>query len=227
MITDKHQIAELKELFPFLRSGDQRLFDMFMQSASLTTIDPGEYICHEGTSCGHLPLVTQGTARVFKLGENGREITLYRIDPGESCVLTASCILSKQAFPASAISETKISAVVIPAHKVVEWLTDSASWRDYIFGLVSQRLANVISVIEEVVFRRMDRRIADYICQHQSLDGSPLKATHQSIASDLGTSREVVSRILKDLESKQLVKISRGAIEVADSEGLRKKAEAP
>jgi CRP/FNR family transcriptional regulator len=223
MITDKERQQAIRRVFGFLESGGRSFHDRFMQSASLANLDKGQYVCHEGLVCSHLALVTRGTARVFKLGENGREITLYRVGPGESCILTASCILSDQPFPASAVCETDIEAVVVSAAEVRAWLADSGAWRDYVFGLLSRRLSNIISVIEEVVFRRMDRRIAAYLCQHSSDLDTLLHATHQEIASDLGTSREVVSRILKDFEGSGLIHVRRGAISLLNREGLIEK----
>ena len=210
----------LRGIFGFLDQPGDPVYQRFLQSASLARLDQGAYVCHEGHACGGLALVTRGTARVYKLGESGREITLYRVGPGESCILTASCILSDQPFPAFAMCETDVEAAVVPANEVVRWLSESPAWRDYVFGLVSRRLAEVISVVEEVVFRRMDRRIADYLHERLPGHGGAVRATHQQIASDLGTSREVVSRILKELEGDALIRIGRGEIELLDADGL-------
>jgi len=225
VISDPGNQQRLEEVFSFLQKADQAFHRRFMGAASLVRLEQGQYVCQEGRSCTHLALITQGSARVFKLGDNGREITLYRIGPGQSCILTASCILSQQPFPAFAVCETDAEAAIIPAVDVRRWLSESEVWRDYIFGLVSRRLANIISVVEEVVFKRMDRRIADYLTTRVQTSNEILHATHQQIASDLGTSREVVSRILKDLESNDLLRVSRGTIQILDLQGLSMKAE--
>jgi len=101
-------------------------------------------------------------------------------------------------------------------------MEDSKEWRDYVFGLVSHRLADIISVVEEVVFRRVDRRIAAYLLKR--LDGAPIKTTHQTIASDLGTSREVVSRILKEFESEGIIEVGRGTIKILHRDRLQTKS---
>lgn len=225
MISDPDNQQRLETRFDFLRQAEPRFHQRFMQTASIARLDRGQYVCHEGNSCPHLALVIQGTARVFKLGENGREITLYRVEPGQSCILTASCILSEQPFPALAICESELEAAVVPAGEVKRWLSESADWRDYIFGLISRRLANIISVVEEVAFKRMDRRIADYLTRHTQSSGPVLHATHQEIASDLGTSREVVSRILKDFETGGLLQVRRGTIQIQDPQGLTARAQ--
>jgi CRP/FNR family transcriptional regulator len=173
--------------------------------------------------CPHLALLLSGIARVYKLGENGRDITLYRVRPGQSCVLTASCILSRSRFPAFAQCEKTADAILLPSTKVNDWAARSQPFRDYIFGLVAERLGDLISVVEEVVFHRMDQRLAAYLAERKPDAGATIRTTHQEIASDLGTSREVVSRILKDFEGRGLIRIGRGALELANVSALRAK----
>ena len=223
MIPD-NQKMRITAAFDFLRAGDEHLNQRFMKVASLGKLHKGQHVCQEGTSCSHLALLTDGSARVYKLGENGKEITLYRVTAGESCILTASCILNNLPFPAFAICETDVEAVLLPAHEVQEWLADSLAWRSYVFGLVAQRLSNVIDIVEEVVFRRMDRRIANHLSQRNLSSNDLLTITHQEIASDLGTSREVVSRILKDFENKDILRVTRGAIQILNPDSLLQKA---
>ena len=230
VITDTAQIQRITERFPFLQHGDSAFKRRFFHSVKLAHLDQGVSICHEGMQCSALSLVLAGSARVFKLSESGREITLYRIGPGGSCILTASCIVNAQPFPALAVSETQLEAVVIPTGDVLRWLDDSAAWRGYLFGLISERLSDVITIVEEVAFKRVDRRISSFLLSRAdtlsspSMQGQLIKATHQEIASDLGTSREVVSRILKELESQGCIAVSRGSIRLLDVESLRAKA---
>ena len=213
--------ARLAELFPGLNRPE--LAGRLLASASRLSLPAGHSICREGNSCTHLPLVLSGTARVYKLGESGRVITLYRIGPGESCILTASCILSGRHFPALAATETALEVLAVPAPLVLEWLASSADWRAYVFGLVAQRLAEVISVVEDVAFRRMDQRLADHLL-FAADSGTTLAATHQQIADDLGSSREVVSRVLKDFEQRGLVTLGRGQLQILDTRRLRELA---
>ena len=190
------------------------------------SLAPGQAVCRQGATCAHLPLLLTGTARVYKLGASGREITLYRIEPGESCVLTASCILSGRHFPAFAAAETAVEALAVPARSVLDWLETSRDWRAYIFGLVAQRLADVIDVVEGVAFGRMDRRLADYLLRMMG-PAQDVIATHQQIAFDLGSSREVISRLLKDFEQSGLVAIARGRVHLLDPLRLRNVADTP
>ncbi len=223
MITDNTVQERILNDFGFLTTVEETLRDRFFQAASLANMEPGQFVCHEGRECVHLALVLSGTARVYKLGESGREITLYRIGQSESCILTASCILSHAPFPAFAVCEDSVEAAVIPAAHIRQWIAESPIWRDYLFGLVAQRMGDIISLVEEVVFRRMDRRIADYLLQRFQPGQERIEITHQVIASDLGTSREVVSRILKDFESHGLILVTRGAVELLNPKLLQAK----
>jgi CRP/FNR family transcriptional regulator len=224
VITDQTTIDALTRQFHFLQCAETDFVRHFFSAAKIMQLPANQPICQQGMQCSQLALVIEGTARVFKIGENGREITLYRIGPGESCILTASCIMSNKPFPAFAVSEQPIQALIISTSDVVHWSNQEQAWRDYLFQLISDRLSDVISVVEEVAFRRVDRRLAGYLLQHTDETSNLMQATHQSIASDLGTSREVVSRILKDFEQQGLISITRGAITLEDRQRLSSKS---
>lgn len=218
-VLEREQIAELGRHFPGIAS-DSQLIEELAASTSAVALRRGKSICHQGDTCTHLALVTAGCARVYKLAESGREITLYRVEPGECCILTASCMLSGRAFPADATVESDLDAVLIPQSRVLKWMTSYESWRHYLWDLLAGRLGDVISLVEEVAFRRMDERLGDYLATHARDKGPVLLATHQQIAADLGTSREVVSRMLKDFQSRGLLSLSRGRIDLFDPGSL-------
>ena len=213
------QAAQLAEVFGSLSRSPQ-LWPRLLGAGTPTTVAAGQHICSERDACHYLALIVSGTARVYKLAESGREITLYRVDAGECCILTASCILSGQPFPAFAVSETPIAAVLLPAAQVAGWMETQPAWRDYIWSLLAARLADVITLVEEVAFRRLDQRLAEYLLGKTEPD-QDLHATHQQVATDLGTSREVVSRILKDFEARGWVTLGRGIIGIRDRPALR------
>ena len=211
--------------FPFLRGVPADVREALAAQGHQVRLEPGQFICMEGSQCQHLALVTAGTARVYKMGESGREITLYRIDPGESCILTATCILGQEAFPAFAVTETPVEAVLIPAFVFRQWVAEYDPWRQYVFQLLSQRLSDVIAVVEEVTFRRMDARLASYLLQALDAgDTAELHRTHEAIAADLGSSREVISRLLKDFEHADAVRLARGTVRVLDAGYLQEVA---
>ena len=208
---------------PVLANASPALRADFDRYAQVHHIPAGAPIAWEGDACDQLAIVLAGTVRVYKVGESGREITLYRIEETESCVLTASCILSRTQFPALAVAETDVEAVLIPAYVLRDWVARYEPWRDYVFDMMSQRLADVIATVEEVAFRRMDARIAEFLAELGE-NGATIPITHQEIASELGTAREVVSRILKDLERGGLIALSRGAVTLLDGDGLNARA---
>ena len=211
----------LGKRFPAL-AGTPSLADAIAEHAQLVTLPSGKAICFEGDDCTHLALITAGTARVFKLAESGREITLYRIESGECCILTASCMLSGRVFPAIASVENELQAILIPKARVKAWMQTHEVWRRFLWDLLAERLGDVISLIEEVAFRRMDRRLADYLVEQTDSRGPLLRATHQQIAADLGTSREVVSRMLKDFQLRGTLDLARGRIKIHDLDDLRR-----
>lgn len=213
------QLASLAPAFPAIWA-DPGLRDAIASGGVAASLARDASICHEGDSCSHLALVTEGGARVFKLAESGREITLYRVEAGECCILTASCMLSGRPFPANASVESDLQAILVPRQRVIDWMQPHAAWRHFLWNLLAERLGDVISLVEEVSFRRMDERLADYLLAHVIDCREPLQATHQRIAADLGTSREVVSRILKDFQLRGLLELGRGRILVLDQDRL-------
>lgn len=225
MIADPALKNQLIETFSFLRNSDADFRRLFFQHASLVNLEKGQLIYQQGSECTSLALILEGSARTYKLGESGREITLYRILPGQSCILTASCILSQLPFPAFAVCEQNIRAVAVPTADVERWMTQSAEWRHYVFGLVSERLANIMTVVDEVVFQRVDRRIASHLLKYADENGNDtIKITHQELAADLGTSREVVSRLLKEFEVAGCISIRRGTITLLKHQQLLEKS---
>ena len=221
MISDLRQRQRIFDRFPFLERASAAFRDEFCDRVSLVQLPAGHLICHDGSPCALLPLVIAGTGRVYKLGEQGREITLYRVEPGQSCVVTASCILSGQTFPAFAECETEVEAIVARPAEVRRWMALSEPWREYIFGLIASRLQEVFGVLDAVLFQRLDRRlIAFLLSQQTAAPESAIRMTHQALAVELGSSREVISRVLKGLEEQGLLRTTRGLIELLDLPGL-------
>lgn len=198
--------------FPFLEKLSGQEKNSFLTQAQTIKLAKNQSVYFEGDCCQFLPLIISGNIRIYKLGEEGREITLYHLEKGDSCVLTASSIMSQKDFPAFAITLTRVEAVTIPASSLRKWIRHNPIWQDYICGLLSRRLTNVIEIVEEVAFRRMDCRIASYLLKTSGNKSEAISKTHLEIARELGTSREVVSRILKIFEKEELLSLSRKAI---------------
>lgn len=217
------QYTRITHVLPILKSAETQLVREFQQVANLTHIPAGRDVFIEGDRVDGIALLISGVVRVYKIGETGREITLYRFGLGESCILTANAILNQQNFPAIALVEQDAEAVIIPAQIFREWVRRYDLWSDFVFDLLSQRLASVIMIVDEVAFRRMDVRIASLLLG-RSLVKNPVRITHQEIASELGSSREVISRLLEDFTEQGIIRSGRGEVEILDNKGLKLRA---
>jgi CRP/FNR family transcriptional regulator len=221
---DSKQFERFVRALPSFGDLDPGLLREFKQMAFFARIAEGRDVFIEGDRVDAIALLISGVVRVYKIGEMGREITLYRFGNGESCILTANAILNQKTFPAVAVVESEAEAVMIPADTFREWVRRYDFWREFVFDLLSQRLSSVMSIVDEVVFRRMDARIAALLLTSTQPRGR-IQITHQEIAAELGTSREVVSRILEGFASAGLISSSRGQVELLDKDGLRARAE--
>ena len=220
---DQPQFDRILEALPALLRAEPALLRDFRQTAFLARIPKGHDIFMEGDHVDALAVLLSGVVRVYRMGEMGREITLYRFGNGESCILTANAILSQKTFPAVAVVESEAEAVMIPAAAFREWVRRYDLWREFVFDLLSQRLASVMAILDDVVFHRMDARVAAFVLK-RAAPGKRLQITHQEIAAELGTSREVVSRILEGFASAGLVEAARGELAVLDTDGLGARA---
>ena len=151
-------------------------------------------------------MITEGTCRIFKISPSGREVTLYRIHGGESCVLTASCVMAQEHFPATAVTETPVRGLLITPENVRQWLCKDPQWQRFVFSLLFHRLADIISVVEEVAFKRIDVRLAEKFSNKLETGAIVIHTTHAELAADVGSSREVISRILRDFAERGLIR---------------------
>ena len=213
------EFDRIARALPILQRADPALKREFLQTAFLARIPKGKDVFAEGDTIDAIALLVSGEVRVYKIGETGREITLYRFGNGQSCILTANAILSRQSFPAVATVERDAEAVMIPADSFRGWVSGHELWRDFVFDLLSQRLSSVMALVDEVAFRRMDGRVAALILRRGRIK-NPIPITHQEIAAELGSSREVISRILEDFVGRGMIRLTRGAVEVQDFAAL-------
>lgn len=217
---DQTQIDRISLALPMLANADPQLVRDLQRAGFFTRIPAGRDVFLEGDQVEAIALLVSGVVRVYKIGETGREITLYRFGNGQSCILTANAILSQKNFPAIATVEKEAEAVMIPAATFREWVVRYDLWREFVFDLLSQRLSSVMAIVEEIAFRRMDARIASLLLA-RVVSQNPVRMTHQEIAAELGSSREVISRLLEDFNERGLIRSGRGEIEVLDVSGLQ------
>lgn len=190
-----------------------------LEQSKQVTIPANTIIFRHGDSCGNYLLVTEGSVKVFTSAENGREILLYRVQNGESCVLTTSCLLANNKYPAEGITETEVTALTIPMAAFNEGLQQSNDFRQFVFDAYGKRISNIIALVVEVSFGRIDVRLAKAL-MNQAAGDMTIHATHQSLATEMGSAREVVSRQLKDFENKGWVELHRGSIEIKNAQAL-------
>ncbi len=217
---DSQKFEQIKNLLPILQNAEPQMAQEFQKSAFIISIPKGKDIFIEGDRVEGIGLLLSGMVRVYKIGETGREITLYRFGVGEGCILTASAILNDKSFPAIATVEQDAEALMIPSNVFREWIHRYPIWSEFIFNLLSQRLASVMTIVDEVAFRRMDIRVAALLL-NRTRNENPIKITHQEIAAELGSSREVISRILDDFSDSGIVRLSRGTIEIINFDLLK------
>ncbi|MCK6538412.1 MAG: Crp/Fnr family transcriptional regulator [Anaerolineales bacterium] len=220
---DTNQLNRLTLALPFLGRADASLINELKREAQFSEIPAGHDVFVDGDRVDGIALLLSGVVRVYKIGETGREITLYRFGFGQSCILSANAILSQKSFPAIATVEEDAEAVMIPAEVFRAWVNKYDLWREFVFDLLSERLSTVMAVVDEVVFKRMDRRVASFLLNQAQVQ-NPMRVTHQEIAAELGSSREVISRIIEDFSREGLIESGRGTIEALDFEGLKSRA---
>ena len=185
-------------------------------AAPLRRVPAGTVLFEPGTQCEGFPLVVDGSVRVTASSEGGREIVLYRVAPGEGCILSGGCLLGHSSYRARGVAETDAVLASIPPSLFQELLVQSEPFRRFVFDMYGTRLAEVMELLEEVAFRKLDTRLARLLVQR----GPVVEATHQALADELGSVRVFVSRLLRSFEERGWVKLERERITVIDLQGL-------
>jgi CRP/FNR family transcriptional regulator len=178
-------------------------------------IPANETILREEAYVKTLPIVLHGSLRVMRTDENGREILLYYIKPGESCIMSFLGGLHGETSKIRAVAEEDTELLLLPVEKLGLLLREYPEWLEYIFKLYHLRFEELLEVVNALAFKRMDDRLLDFLHTKSSLTNSrQLHLTHETLANEMGTSRVVISRLLKQMEEKQLVKLGRNKIEL-------------
>ncbi len=196
--------------FPALQSIDSDTWSMTLAKARTLSLPAGVTVFHEGDVCQNYLLILTGSVRVQKLSESGKEIVLYRVEEGQSCVLTTACLLSSEFYHAEAITETAVEAVTIPLSAFQQAL-EVPAFREFVFATYGERVTSLVMLIDAIAFGRMDARLARLLLAMADAD-NVVHATHQILARELGTAREVVSRLLKEFERHGWLALRRGCI---------------
>jgi CRP/FNR family transcriptional regulator len=177
----------------------------------------GQPLFGPGDRAAAFMIPLSGCVRVEHVGASGRSVVLYRVGPGDSCVVTTACLLSGAPYQAYGVAEGAVEAAVLSPEGFRALLTEQPGFRDEVLTVFSARIVELVTVIDELLLHRVDVRLAAWLAERAA---EPIPATHQAIAAELGTAREVVSRILKDFERRGWVALSRGQVTVTDAAAL-------
>ena len=180
------------------------------------SVPAGALLFEEHAPCQGFPLVLSGEVRVSRSAANGRELELYRVAPGEMCLVSSAGLFAHQPLTARGVATSQTTLCLLPPPDFQAALAD-AGFREYVLGLFAARMADLTGLIEAIAFQRLDSRLAAALLGH----GQTLKTTHQALADELGTVREIVTRLLHRFERDGLVELSRESIAIKDSAGLR------
>jgi len=205
--------------FPVLNSINDVSWKKALNKAVSFDVKAGEMIFHAGEPCENYLFVLAGTVRVQKTSIDGHVITLYRLQSGDTCELTTSCLLSDDYYHAEAIAESPVTIVLLPKESFKKALLESPEFSRYVYKSVEKGINILLGLIEDVAFGPVDLRLAKNLMSNKNQQDE-VCSTHYEIASNLGTAREVVSRILKRFERNAWVKLSRGKIVVLNSQAL-------
>jgi CRP/FNR family transcriptional regulator len=207
----------LSSLYPVLSELPTTLCQQAIDQAQRLTVPAGTVVFDEHQPCQGFPFVISGGIRVIKPAANGRELPLYRVLPGESCIITSSCLLGHTDYNARGVAESETALALMP-RPLFDELMGQPAFRDFVFHLFSERIAELMQLVEEVAFRKLDQRLAGLLLGK----GRVIRATQQQLADELGSVREMVSRLLKGFAEQGLVRLSREQVEILDPAGLRR-----
>ncbi len=208
--------SRLLQHYPALAELQTAELDGMLANAILMPIPVGTVVFDENQPCQGFPMLLSGNIRVIKSAPNGRELQLYRVSPGESCILTSSCLLGHTRYQARGIAEQPLEMVLLPVPSFHALMSKHEAFRNYVFHLFSDRLTDLMQLVSAVAFQKLDQRLAALLVAKPS----PLRTTHQALADELGSAREMVSRLLKGFAEQGWVKLAREEIEVVDKKAL-------
>ena len=180
--------------------------------AEIIEIDPGTVILKENEFIKVIPLVLEGSIKLRKQDPNGREIVFYHIQPGESCILSITSCLNNKESQAEAVIEKKTRLVVMEADKIRDWMDHYSSWRNFVVKLYYNRMAELMTLVDLVLFKSVDTRLIQHLKDRAV--HNEVETTHQKLAGELGTAREVISRLLKQMEREHMITLERGKIKI-------------
>jgi CRP/FNR family transcriptional regulator len=199
-----------------------RLTKALEQESQAIEVPAGQVLFDEGTPCRQFLILNSGVIRVSRISPDGRELLLYRVRPGEGCILTIVCLLGHAEYTARGVAETNLRGALIPGPLFEDLVAQVPEFRTRLFGGFANRVTGLVELVADVSFARLDQRLAGALMRmFRDVGGPRLATTHRALAEDVGSVREIVSRLLEGFEVSGFVRLRRGQVEVVDAPGLR------
>ena len=202
--------------FPVFSQLSARQLDELVKGAQVLRVAAGGVLFDAGQPCRGFPLVLEGSVRVSKGSPGGREILLYRVEPGQGCILSGGCLIGHSDYSARGIAEEDVTLLSLPAELFQKLMVEAEPFRRFVFSLYGERLSEMMELVDAVAFRKLDQRLAQLLVQR----GPVLELTQQKLADELGSVREIVSRLLRGFEMRGWVRLERERVTVLDARAL-------
>jgi CRP/FNR family transcriptional regulator len=217
-VIDQEIRARVLGLYPILGELPQDELGKLFAEAAYMKVPDGALMFDENQQCMGFPLLISGSARVIKSSPSGRDLYLYQVLPGETCILTSSCLLAKAPYQARGVAQEELELVVLPPGTFQQLFSRLEQFRSQVFNRFSERLTELMNLVTAVAFQKLDQRLASFLVSKPN----PVTMTHQALADELGSFRELVSRLLKDFEHRGWVRLERGQVHVLDLPAMKK-----
>ncbi len=197
------------EKFPFYEELDDKAKQFLQMSLKAVSVPKGSILFFQGDVCDGILFLTSGEVRLYMQSEEADEITLYHLSPGEQCIVNTASTLSQTEAIASAVTLTDIEGYILDMYSVKELAHNSLAYQNFLFSIYTLRMGDLAQLVNDIKFKNLDQRVMDWL---QAKESKEIKTTHEAIANDLGSSREVISKVLKSLENDGIIELGRGFI---------------
>jgi len=202
-------VEQFKSLF------EPELVKALDKNARLVEVKAGETILEIGQTVRTMPIILSGTVKVSRIDEDGKELLLYYVNPNESCAMTFTCCMQQYPSEVQAVAEEDVQMLTIPINFMDEWLVKYPTWKSFVMKTIRNRFHEMLNVIDQIAFQKLDERLVYYLKEKSKVTGSTLiNLSHEQIASELATTRVVISRLLKALENYKKVLLYRNQIKL-------------
>ncbi len=212
-------LANLKSIFPGL---EPELLDHISESAAIKEAKEGDILISTGQYIRSTMLLLDGLIKVYREDDEGNEFLMYYLEPGEACALSILCAARQEKSQILAKAVKDSTLIMVPVEQTELWMNQYKSWYRYVVGTYRNRFEELLQTLDSIAFKSLDERLVFYLKRHIDINGPRIELSHQQIAEELNSSREVISRLLKKLEQRGLVSLHRNVIEIPNPERLSK-----